>query len=51
VDGADSPVRTIPATGREEAFLSDIDDSLARASVPELRALDDLTPRAGERSR
>jgi hypothetical protein len=51
VDGTDSPVRTVSPTGREEAFLLDVDDSLARASVPELRALDDLTPRAGERSR
>jgi hypothetical protein len=51
VDRADSAPRTVSATGSEEAFLSDVDDSLARASVPELRALDDLTPRAGERSR
>jgi hypothetical protein len=42
-------VRPVGAIGHEEALLSDVDDSLARASVPELRALDDLTPRAGER--
>lgn len=46
----DSAVRTVSATG-EEAFLSDLDASLARSSVPELRALDDLTPHAGDRSR
>jgi hypothetical protein len=44
-------VRTINTTGREEAFLLDVDDSLARVSVPELRALDDLTPHAGDRPR
>ncbi|MEP6919326.1 MAG: hypothetical protein ABJC89_27030, partial [Acidobacteriota bacterium] len=42
-------VRAVSAMAREEALLSDMDDSLSRASVPELRALDDLTPRAGER--
>ena len=36
---------------RDEAFLSELDASLSRAAVPELRALDELTPRAGDRSR
>ena len=54
-------VPTVPITGnigltpiadtRDEAFLSELDASLSRASVPELRALDELTPRAGDRSR
>jgi hypothetical protein len=42
-------VRTISTPARDEAFLSDVDDSLAREAVPELRALDELTPHAGER--
>jgi hypothetical protein len=51
---------TLPAAGiqltpiadtRDEAFLSELDASLSRAAVPELRALDALTPRAGDRSR
>jgi hypothetical protein len=33
---------------RDAAFLSELDASLSRASVPELRALDALTPRAGD---
>ena len=36
---------------RDEAFLSELDASLSRAAVPELRALDALTPRAGDRAR
>ena len=57
---ADGPVRQIRPdpgvqsasnTGRDEAFLSELDASLSRAAVPELRALDELTPRAGDRSR
>ncbi len=36
---------------RDEAFLSELDASLSRAAVPELRALDAFTPRAGDRSR
>src|SRR6478735_1094573 len=32
---------------RDEAFLSELDASLSRAAVPELRALDAFTPRAG----
>jgi hypothetical protein len=51
LDRPGAVVRTVGSTGREEAFLSDVDASLARASVPELRALDDLTPHAGERPR
>jgi hypothetical protein len=39
------------ADTRDEAFLSELDASLSRAAVPELRALDELTPRAGDRSR
>ena len=48
--GPESAVRTVSATG-EEKFLSDLDASLAHSSSPELRALDDLTPHAGDRSR
>ena len=36
---------------RDEAFLSELDASLSRNSVPELRALDALTPRANDSSR
>ncbi len=32
----------------DEAFLSDLDASISRRAVPELRALDAFTPRAGE---
>jgi hypothetical protein len=35
----------------DEAFLTDVDASLTRPSVPELRAIDALTPRAGEQPR
>ena len=48
--GRDPRVQTVSAT-RDEAFLSDLDASISRAAVPELRALDAFTPRAGERSR
>jgi len=42
----------VPAgTGGDEAFLSELDTSLSRPSVPELRAIDDFTPRAGEQPR
>jgi hypothetical protein len=37
--------------GEDEAFLSDLDASLSRPSVPELRAIDELTPRAGDMPR
>lgn len=42
---------TIGSTGGDEAFLLDLDASLSRPSVPELRAIDDFTPRAGEQPR
>jgi len=48
--GRDPRIQTISAT-RDEAFLSDLDASISRAAVPELRALDAFTPRAGDRSR
>lgn len=43
----------VPAvTGaRDEAFLSELDASLSRNAVPELRALDAFTPRANDLSR
>jgi hypothetical protein len=44
-------VRTVGANGREEAFLSEVDVTLSRPALPELRALDEFTPRAGERGR
>jgi hypothetical protein len=37
--------------GEDEAFLSDLDASLSRPSVPELRAIDEFTPHAGEQPR
>ena len=43
-----SPMAVTASAGADEAFLIDLDASLSRPSVPELRALDDLTPRAGE---
>ena len=46
----DSRVQTISGT-RDEAFLSELDASLSRPAVPELRALDAFTPRAGDRAR
>jgi hypothetical protein len=36
---------------RDETFLSELDASLSRASVPELRALDAFTPRADDQSK
>lgn len=38
-------------SGREEAFLSELDATLSRPAFPELRALEEFTPRAGERTR
>ncbi|MEO8521478.1 MAG: hypothetical protein ABI603_08950 [Acidobacteriota bacterium] len=35
-------------TAGDEAFLRDLDASLSRPSVPELRAFDEFTPHAGE---
>jgi hypothetical protein len=47
-----SEVRTLSTnTGREEAFLSELDLTLSRPAVPELRALDEFTPRAGDQAR
>ena len=48
--GRDPRIQTVSAS-RDEAFLSELDASLSRAAVPELRALDGLTPRAGDRAR
>jgi hypothetical protein len=42
---------SITSTSGDEAFLSDLDASLSRPSVPELRAIDDFTPRVGEQPR
>ncbi len=44
-------IRTIGANDREEAFLSEVDFTLSRPAPPELRALDEFTPRADERAR
>jgi hypothetical protein len=49
-DGRDPRVQTVSAI-RDEAFLSELDASLSRDAVPELRALDAFTPRAGDRAR
>jgi hypothetical protein len=46
----DPRVQTVSAV-RDEAFLSELDASLSRDAVPELRALDAFTPRAGDRAR
>ena len=46
----DPRIQTVSAS-RDEAFLSELDASLSRAAVPELRALDGLTPRAGDQAR
>jgi hypothetical protein len=47
-----SEVRTLSTNiGREEAFLSEVDLTLSRPAVPELRALDEFTPRAGDQAR
>ncbi len=45
--GLDPRVQSVNVT-RDEAFLSELDASLSRAGVPELRALDAFTPRAGD---
>jgi hypothetical protein len=45
--GLDPRVQSVNVT-RDEAFLSELDASLSRAAVPELRAIDAFTPRAGE---
>jgi hypothetical protein len=43
-------VATLGST-RDEAFLSELELSISRDGVPELRALDAFTPRAGDRGR
>jgi len=48
--GFDPRIQAVTAT-RDEAFLSELDATLSRAAVPELRALDAFTPRADDRSR
>jgi len=48
--GREPRIQTVSTT-RDEAFLSELDASLSRAAVPELRALDAFTPRAGEQAR
>jgi hypothetical protein len=45
-----APSMTSTSSG-DEAFLSALDASLSRPSVPELRAMDEFTPRAGEQPR
>jgi hypothetical protein len=45
--GLDSRMQPINVT-RDEAFLSELDATLSRPAVPELRAIDAFTPRAGE---
>jgi hypothetical protein len=47
---SDPRVQTVSLT-RDDAFLSELEASLSRAPVPELRAIDAFTPRAGERAR
>jgi hypothetical protein len=39
---------SISSMSGDEAFLTDLDASLSRPSVPELRAIDEFTPRVGE---
>jgi hypothetical protein len=46
----DTRVQSVSAA-RDEAFLSELDATLSRASVPELRALDAFTPRADDQPR
>jgi hypothetical protein len=46
-----TPSGPIGNPGEDEAFLSDLDASLSRPSVPELRAIDEFTPRAGDQPR
>jgi hypothetical protein len=48
--GRDPRIQTVSGI-RDEAFLSELDASLSRPAVPELRALDAFTPRAGDRTR
>lgn len=39
------------STTRDDAFLSELENSLSRHAVPELQAIDAFTPRAGEQAR
>jgi hypothetical protein len=48
--GTEPRLASVSAT-RDEAFLSELDASLSRPAVPELRALDAFTPRADDRPR
>jgi len=48
--GRDARVQSVSAA-RDEAFLSELDATLSRASVPELRALDAFTPKADDQPR
>lgn len=48
--GRDPHVQTV-SIARDENFLLELDASLSRPTVPELRAIDAFTPRAGERPR
>ena len=48
--GRDARVQSLSAA-RDEAFLSELDATLSRASVPELRALDAFTPKADDQPR
>ncbi len=50
-DRPEGGIRTVSTTLGDEAFLSELDASLSRPAVPELRALDEFTPRAGEQPR
>jgi hypothetical protein len=45
--GVDRRIQPVNVT-RDEAFLTELDASLSRAAVPELRAIDAFTPRAGD---
>jgi hypothetical protein len=44
-------ILTVSTIGREEAFLSEVDVTLSRPALPELRALDEFTPSARDRAR
>jgi hypothetical protein len=48
--GREPRLQAVSAT-RDETFLSELDASISRDAVPELRALDAFTPRAGDQAR
>jgi hypothetical protein len=50
-DRPEAGIVTASTTVGDEKLLSDVDATLSRPAVPELRALDEFTPRAGERPR